>query len=1285
MAMLMSARRCLWCLRPPERSRRPHWVGAKFCVGISLQLLGMTPAVVGAGSGSQQLHANAEFASADEDTWLAPPEVPVRAEGDVDERQVEANGDSLVASYHLASLDGDTDGDGLADDMEESIGTDPQNVDSDCDDVSDGEEAGNDPTSPDDSDLDGLVDALESSRANSDLAGPVDQVDPTSGWQLSCGRFLPFAVPNNGSVASTIEVRITGGSGVSAVSLVSTQSLAGLRVDGGSLSSNTPIPLFDDGSMGDRVAGDQVWSRGAFTSSVSLTTRPIDYDFDQVVVSDDTGTSTKDLDVVVGGSFDRFRIGVVPAFALQTPSTSAGPLQAAGHLVNLVDPALSLALRRRLADGEGGMTSATSVFYRYFPDDFDFLIFVTDHPASSGGVFAETFVVQNSIQGLGAGLPAFDETSSYGSEDRLQLVVLRNLGSNAPHLHELMHRWANYSVSALGLGQCETVHWGVSGVGIGQLGGFDPATLVDNGDGTYSVAQHGLQANGGDGPVYVPLEKYLAGFIPPASVPPIPVPIDVDCASRTSSGGVTTFAAAGIDWLDIAEIEAALGPRLPDSRFTQRSFTSAYVVVSQRLLAPAELAYFDLQSRILSGNVDSTSLQSFTEATGGSASLRTTMSLPGAPPMPPMGLQASGGFDFVRVTWASSAGATSYPVFRSASLAIPSEPLIWAADPQWDDTPPGEDTFFYWVKACNAQGCSAATGPVTGHRSVRWVALGDSYSSGEGAGPYGDTDEVDVNTCHQSGNVWSGAHPGGDPDSVVLPSSTSRELVACSGSRSSHLSEARFFAPDPNHNDVCEAGEPCVPAQLTDADLATADLVTLTVGGNDTTSADDKSGMFATVVKECVLSPSCPWRPLFWPTSLEDYVCRNLRVLDQGAEVPGSLRHTFSTIKQQAPRASVWALLYPRLFVDDPVDKDCGNEGFDASEMEWLNDIADALKGITRCAGEDVGVNIVDIDFKDHAHCQSNDQGEWLYLHGVHFVSKPGSALPKPFSHLAHIAARRVQESMHPTPLGQAAIAKSLRSALPQGGVAWLNPGNPSVKPCSSFAIPDSLCPPEALGAASAVAPGMHLGALSVTANVTGCGLMRHGFAPWQVVNIAGSGFAPGAIVDLALLASPGYLASLGQVSADSSGSFSSARTVPADAPTVGAANFRAAGSRVDGDILVLDHFTGLTPSETADLDADDVPDVCDNCVDIANAGQLDSDDDGIGEVCDPCPSDAIDDEDGDGSCSSADLCPLDPLDDADGDGLCANADFCDGIPDLSCFFANGFEAGLCGWSNAGC
>ncbi|WP_394747289.1 Ig-like domain-containing protein [Spongiimicrobium salis] len=72
----------------------------------------------------------------------------------------------------------DSDGDGLSDDEETMIGTDPNNEDSDGDGIDDATEVGDDIDNPLDGDNDGIIDALDSNTLDEDGDGVVDQQDP---------------------------------------------------------------------------------------------------------------------------------------------------------------------------------------------------------------------------------------------------------------------------------------------------------------------------------------------------------------------------------------------------------------------------------------------------------------------------------------------------------------------------------------------------------------------------------------------------------------------------------------------------------------------------------------------------------------------------------------------------------------------------------------------------------------------------------------------------------------------------------------------------------------------------------------------------------------------------------------------------------------------------------------------------------------------------------------------------------------------------------------------------
>ena len=85
-----------------------------------------------------------------------------------------------TAGSGASNFSNDSDGDGLLDNQETTLGTDMNDADTDGDGTGDGAEVGPDVNSPVDTDGDGVINALESSIVDTDGDGVMNQLDPAN-------------------------------------------------------------------------------------------------------------------------------------------------------------------------------------------------------------------------------------------------------------------------------------------------------------------------------------------------------------------------------------------------------------------------------------------------------------------------------------------------------------------------------------------------------------------------------------------------------------------------------------------------------------------------------------------------------------------------------------------------------------------------------------------------------------------------------------------------------------------------------------------------------------------------------------------------------------------------------------------------------------------------------------------------------------------------------------------------------------------------------------------------
>jgi len=286
---------------------------------------------------------------------------------------------------------------------------------------------------------------------------------------------------------------------------------------------------------------------------------------------------------------------------------------------------------------------------------------------------------------------------------------------------------------------------------------------------------------------------------------------------------------------------------------------------------------------------------------------------------------------------------------------------------------------------------------------LEYVAMGDSYSSGEGNPGFNPwTDRSGINECHRSISLsyaqWLVNY--GDLDLHLT------DYVACSGATT-----------DTVLNGGSSVGTWDEPAQINSL-TASTDRISLTIGGNDIG--------FKSILEACVKSPvnTSGWG-CSSDTSVTDLVADRLDALDGvssgGMDPNGRTIHSLLSVIQEiaeaAPNASIYIAGYPKLFgdssayyaenLDAPGDAVCPvtlSATVSYSDAQWLNDQANALNQLISDAVIAANVENIDITyvapslFEGRGLCDNGD----AYLYGVELT---GSGISS--------------ASMHPNEAGQ--------------------------------------------------------------------------------------------------------------------------------------------------------------------------------------------------------------------------------------------------------------------------
>ncbi|WP_141981442.1 SGNH/GDSL hydrolase family protein [Saccharothrix saharensis] len=291
---------------------------------------------------------------------------------------------------------------------------------------------------------------------------------------------------------------------------------------------------------------------------------------------------------------------------------------------------------------------------------------------------------------------------------------------------------------------------------------------------------------------------------------------------------------------------------------------------------------------------------------------------------------------------------------------------------------------------------------------VPYVALGDSYSSGEGTFDYTDPS----GSCHRS----TRSYPYALADEYELLGTPN--LAACSGAVT---------------DDIGDPGDPHTSGQFRQLSLDTR-LVTITIGGND--------AHFARVMDRCVQRPGHDGYGCAQDEALRSLVAGQLSALAGTTagtvEVGGvprpvhALDDLYREVFDRSPEAKLVVGGYPRLFADDPAgyaEDEAAPGGrtcavapplayVSYSDAQWINERADELNRVIedrvdalRAEGKDIAFALPTM-FQGHRVCDA-----WPWINSLHL---DGELPPNP-----------LPESFHPDATGyEIAYAQAFEDAL---------------------------------------------------------------------------------------------------------------------------------------------------------------------------------------------------------------------------------------------------------------
>lgn len=470
-----------------------------------------------------------------------------------------------------------------------------------------------------------------------------------------------------------------------------------------------------------------------------------------------------------------------------------------------------------------------------------------------------------------------------------------------------------------------------------------------------------------------------------------------------------------------------------------------------------------------------------------------------------------------------------------------------------------------------------------GASKLDYLALGDSFSSGEGVKNYRPETNTELNRCHTSYDSY------GYVLSALLANQDSFKSIACSGAKIKdivlekqkeddyNLKNSQAFGKEISsfNEEILLSFLPGYRIQNKFVSINRPKIITMSIGGNDIG--------FSQIIAKCV-------SPFSSDSTCYSYYEDRKELLNVINNKYQGLLDTYRSLMQASPDAKLFIVGYPQLAKDNG---NCANNvRLDNNEIIFSNQLIAYLNNIIEMAADHAGAKYVDVEhaFDGHRMCETASYD--VAANGVTAGRGGGFINGKyPFA----------SESYHPNKLGHQLLANAIAAKT-----ASLTAAMPAVNTSTAnfLADTDNLLLQNVPHRATAAANYVYDGSISADALFMD--------APTQLdVSADTYSLPPNSQFSVVMYSDPTVI---GTIATDSSGNIAGTVNLPPSLP-VGYHTLHITGKNILDEPVDIAKIVYVAATIN-DYDGDGVANSNETCLGIEPLG-VDIDKDGVDDACD--------------------------------------------------------------------